>query len=53
MFEKIRLFDVYALSNRVALPVALVLFAWIATVDWITSYQYSLDPNGTYLSPSD
>jgi diguanylate cyclase (GGDEF)-like protein len=44
MFEKIRLFDVYALSNRVALPVALVLFAWIATVDWITSYQYSLDP---------
>ena len=44
MFEKIRLFDVYALSNRIALPGALVLLAWIATVDWITSYQHSLDP---------
>lgn len=44
MFEKMRLFDVYALSNRVALPVAVVLFAWIAAVDWVTAYQYSLDP---------
>ena len=44
MFEKIRSFDVYALRNRVALPGAFVLFAWIATVDWITSYQHTLDP---------
>ena len=44
MFEKIRLFDVYALRNRVALPGAFVLFAWIAAVDWITSYQHTLDP---------
>lgn len=44
MLEKMRLFDVYALSNRVALPGAFGLFAWIATVDWITSYQHSLDP---------
>ena len=44
MFEKIRYFDVYALNNRVALPIAIVLFVWIAAVDWITSYQHSLDP---------
>ena len=44
MFDKIRVFNVYALSNRVALPCAFALFAWIATVDWITSYQHTLDP---------
>jgi len=44
MLKNIRIFDVYALSNRVALPVAFALFAWIAIVDWISAYPHSLDP---------
>jgi len=44
MLNKVRQFNGFALSDRVALPLALMLFCWIAALDWVTSYELSLNP---------